>query len=91
MEIDLSKFEEEIGYNFKDKNLLENALTHTSYAYESDTKSNERLEYLGDSILEFVISEKLFKEYENLAEGEMTKVRAATVCENSLFEVARKA
>ena len=90
MERDLSKFEEKIGYNFKDKELLNNALTHTSYAYESDTKSNERLEYLGDSILEFISSEWLFKNYENLTEGQMTKIRASAVCEDSLFEIATK-
>ena len=90
MEKDLSKFEERIGYKFKDKKLLNNALTHTSYAYESDTESNERLEYLGDSILEFISSEWLFRNYENLTEGQMTKVRASAVCEDSLFEVAVK-
>ena len=90
MEINLAKFEEKIGYNFRNKSLLENALTHTSYAYEYDTKSNERLEYLGDSILEFIISDILFRNYDNLAEGEMTKVRSATVCEDSLYEVAKK-
>lgn len=90
MEKDLEKLEEKIGYVFKDKNLLKNALTHTSYAYEYNVKSYERLEYLGDSILEFISSEWLFKNYNNLTEGEMTKVRAATVCENSLFEIANK-
>ena len=90
MEKDFRKFEENIGYTFKDKNLLNTALTHTSYSYENGTTSNERLEYLGDSILEFVSSEWLFKNYNNLSEGQMTKVRATAVCENSLFEVARK-
>ena len=90
MEKDLKKFEEEIGYFFKNENLLKNALTHTSYAYEFNIKSNERLEYLGDSILEFISSEWLFKNYDNLTEGEMTKVRASAVCENSLFEIAKK-
>lgn len=90
MEKDLKKFENNIGYSFKNKELLKNALTHTSYAYEAEVKSNERLEYLGDSILEFVSSEWLFKKYNNLTEGEMTKVRATVVCENSLFEIAKK-
>lgn len=90
MEKDFRKFEENIGYTFKNKNLLITALTHTSYAYEYDTISNERLEYLGDSILEFVSSEWLFKNYSNLPEGQMTKVRATAVCENSLFELAKK-
>ena len=86
----LEKFEENIGYSFKNKELLKTALVHTSYAYERKIKSNERLEYLGDSILEFVSSEYLFKNYNNLSEGEMTKVRAYSVCENSLYEVASK-
>ena len=77
--------ENNIGYSFKNKNLLKEALTHTSYAYENKVKSNERLEYLGDSILEFVISEYLFLKYNNLSEGEMTKVRASYVCENALY------
>ena len=90
MKNELLEFEKNIGYTFKDKELLKNALTHTSYAYEFNVKSNERLEYLGDSILEFVSSELLFKNYDNLTEGEMTKVRATAVCENSLFEIAKK-
>ena len=90
MEKNLERFEEKIGYTFQNKELLKNALTHTSYAYESDVESNERLEYLGDSILEFVSSEFLYKNYQNLTEGEMTKVRATTVCENNLFEIAKR-
>lgn len=78
------------GYSFKNIELLKTALTHTSYAYEHKCKSNERLEYLGDSILEFVSSEYLFKNYNNLSEGEMTKVRSYAVCENGLYEVALK-
>jgi ribonuclease-3 len=86
----LDKLEEEIGYSFKDKSLLKNALTHTSYAYEHKVKSNERLEYLGDSILEFISSEYLFENFNDLAEGEMTKVRAYAVCEDSLYKIATK-
>ena len=82
--------ENNIGYSFKNKSLLKEALTHTSYAYENKVKSNERLEYLGDSILEFVISEYLFLKYNNLSEGEMTKVRANVVCEDSLYEIAKR-
>ena len=82
--------ENNIGYSFKNKNLLKEALTHTSYAYENKVKSNERLEYLGDSILEFVISEYLFLKYNNLSEEEMTKVRANVVCEDSLYEIAKR-
>ena len=88
MNTNLEKLEESIGYKFKNKNLLITALTHTSYAYENKVKSYERLEYLGDSILEFISSKYLFANYENLSEGEMTKVRAYAVCEDSLYEIA---
>ena len=90
MDISLKKFEQNIGYEFKNLNLLKTALTHTSYAYENKTKSYERLEYLGDSILEFISSRYLFENFQELSEGEMTKVRAYAVCENSLYEIAVK-
>ena len=82
--------EKEIGYRFKNQELLKTALTHTSYAYEKSIQSNEKLEYLGDSILEFVSSEYLYKNYPKLKEGEMTKVRATVVCETSLYKIAQK-
>lgn len=88
--MDLGVFEENINYKFKNKDLLKTALTHTSYAHEKKIESNEKLEFLGDSILEFVISDYLYKNYENLKEGEMTKLRATVVCEKSLYEVATK-
>ena len=88
--MDLSQFEQNIGYQFKDKNLLQTALTHTSYANEHKVQSNEKLEFLGDAILEFVTSEYLYKNYKKLKEGEMTKVRATVVCEESLHKVALK-
>ena len=84
-----SKLEKELGYEFKNKQLLETALTHTSYAYEKKKQSNEKLEFLGDSILEFVSSEYIFHNYPKLKEGEMTKVRASVVCEKSLHEIAK--
>lgn len=82
--------EKNIGYEFKNKNLLKTALTHTSYAYENRVDSNERLEYLGDSILEFISSKYLFENFHKLSEGEMTKVRAYSVCEDSLYKIAEK-
>lgn len=85
----MRNLEENIGYTFKDKELLKKALTHTSYAYEHNVESNEKLEFLGDSILEFVSSMYLYKNYQNLKEGEMTKVRASVVCEKSLHRVAQ--
>lgn len=86
--MDYTKLEQEIGYVFKDKNLLQTALTHTSYAYERKTISNEKLEFLGDSILEFLSSIYIYNNYPNLKEGEMTKVRAQVVCEASLYKIA---
>lgn len=86
----LEELEKKIGYQFKNKELLIQALTHTSYAYEHKKASNEKLEFLGDAILEFVTSEYLFCHYPNLKEGEMTKVRASVVCEDSLYKIALK-
>ena len=88
--MDLVDFEKSISYNFKDKKLLKTALTHVSYAYENKNESNERIEFLGDAVLELAISKYLYKSMPNLSEGEMTKVRAAVVCEKSLLEVAKR-
>lgn len=85
----LDEMQKSIGYKFTNIQLLKKALTHTSYAYEHNLQSNEKLEFLGDSVLEFVSSEYLYENYTKLAEGEMTKVRAAVVCENSLYKVAK--
>lgn len=82
--------EDNINYEFKNKNLLKEALCHTSYAHERGVKDNEKLEFLGDSILEFVSSKYLYLNYPRLHEGELTKARAAVVCEDSLYEVAKK-
>lgn len=82
--------EESINYIFKNKNLLDEALTHTSYANENGVRSNEKLEFLGDSILEFVSSEFMYVKYPYLNEGELTKARATVVCEDSLYEIAKK-
>jgi len=88
--MDFENLENNIGYTFKDKALLKKALTHTSYAYDNKVESYERLEYLGDSILEFVSSKYLFLNYLNLSEGEMTKVRAYAVCEDNLYKISQK-
>lgn len=88
--MNLEKLENSIGYTFKNKQLLENALTHTSYAYEKHIASNEKLEFLGDSILEFISSKYLYNNFPKLSEGEMTKVRATIVCEESLYKIAQK-
>ena len=89
MVIKMEELERNIGYTFTNKELLKKALTHTSYAYEHNVESNEKLEFLGDSILEFISSIYLFENYTNLREGEMTKVRATVVCEKSLYKVAK--
>ena len=87
--MELEKLEKSIGYVFKDKNILFTALTHTSYAYENQVQSYEKLEFLGDSILEFISSEYIYNNYPYLKEGEMTKVRAMVVCEESLSKIAK--
>ena len=84
------ELEKSIGYTFKDKKLFKKALTHTSYAYENKLESNEKLEFLGDSILEYISSKYIYNNYRNLKEGEMTKVRAEVVCEDSLYKVAKR-
>ena len=88
--VPVSKVEESIGYKFKNQKLLIKAFTHTSYAYENGVESNEKLEFLGDSILEYISSKYIYNNYPNLKEGEMTKVRAVAVCEKSLYKVAQK-
>ncbi len=88
--MNLIELEQKIKYEFNNKELLQRALTHTSYAYEHNVESNEKLEFLGDSILQFVSSEYLYLKFPKLKEGEMTKTRAAVVCESSLYKVAKK-
>ena len=88
--MDLENLQKEIGYKFKNINLLKTALTHTSYAHDKKVESNEKLEFLGDSILEFITSDYLYQNYKKLKEGEMTKVRATVVCEESLYKIATK-
>lgn len=86
--MEITKLEKEIGYTFQNKELLKVALTHSSYAYEHHILSNEKLEFLGDSILEFIASKYLYEHYPKLTEGQLTKVRADIVCEKSLYQIA---
>ncbi len=88
--MDIEVLEKNLNIEFTNKNLLQEAFIHKSYAYENHVQSNEKLEFLGDAVLELVISEYLYKNYNNLKEGEMTKVRATVVCEQSLYEVAKR-
>lgn len=79
-----------INYQFKDKKLLDLALTHISFANDTHTESNQRLEFLGDSVLSYVIASKIYELYPECNEGELTKIRATLVCEKSLAELSRK-
>ena len=85
--------EEKLQYHFKNPALLEEALRHSSYANEhrgANFFSNERLEFLGDSVLGFVTAEYLFAKHPTAPEGELTRIRALLVCEDSLHEVAQR-
>ena len=87
----IKDLETAIGYRFKNISLLQNALTHSSYANEhwhNSLKSNERLEFLGDSILGMVVAEYLYKNFPDRLEGELTRMRADMVCEKTLAAVA---
>ena len=84
-------FEEKIGYEFKNKTYIQTALTHSSFANEhKEFNYNERLEFLGDSVLGLVVSDYLFRARNDLPEGKLTRLRANVVCEESLSAVARK-
>ena len=87
----LRELQETIGYEFKDRALLKQALTHSSYANEhkmDHSHCNERLEFLGDAVLELVTSDFLYHKYADLPEGELTKTRASIVCEPTLAACA---
>lgn len=87
----MEKLEARLGYTFRDRKLLENALMHSSYANErraAGCTSNERLEFLGDSVLGMVTAEKLYKLFPDLPEGRLSRMRAELVCEQSLHAVA---
>lgn len=89
----LQEFEEKLGYTFKDKNLLDTALTHSSYSNETtekNKKNNERLEFLGDSVLDLLVSEVLFKSHIDYPEGKLTKTRSRIVCTSSFARACEK-
>lgn len=93
MENRLSELEKRIGYQFKDRKLLKQAVTHSSYANEQKINKSsdyERLEFLGDAVLELVSSDFIFKENVNMSEGQMTKLRSSIVCEPALAYCARQ-
>lgn len=86
------ELEDKIGYQFKNKNLLLQALTHSSYANEGKKhgRNNERLEFLGDSVLSVIVAKHLFLKYKDIPEGELTKLRASLVCEKALDVFAQQ-
>ena len=89
----MKQLEEKLGYRFRDPSLLKNALTHSSYANENRAEgvpSNERLEFLGDSVLGFVTAKHLYAVQPAMPEGRMTRLRAELVCEHSLYGVAQE-
>lgn len=92
MKNNIKELQEKLGYTFNDEAILIRALSHSSYVNENHSAgdSNERLEFLGDSVLGLITAENFFKNYKKLPEGELTKLRAATVCEKSLAGFARQ-
>lgn len=88
--MDIKDFQKELGYEFKDVNLLKKALTHTSYANENSVESYERLEFLGDAVLQMLTSQYIYKNYPHFPEGKMSRTRANIVCEATLFKIAEK-
>jgi len=92
-ETDLQQLETAIGHTFSQQSLLTEALTHSTYAYEhryDGVISNERLEFLGDAVLDLAVSDELFRQQQLYGEGFMTKTRALVVCESTLANLARK-
>lgn len=88
----MNSLEKRLNYKFKNIDLLKNALVHSSYANEvrGNVHSNERLEFLGDSVLSIIVSEHLYNKFPNMPEGELTRMRASLVCEKSLCEFSRE-
>ncbi len=88
----MEKLEANLNYTFKNKDLLKNALTHSSFANEQKgvAVSNERLEFLGDSVLSIIVSEYIYESFSTLPEGRLTKLRASLVCEKTLCEFSKQ-
>jgi len=90
--MNISEIEQQLGITFKNHRLLKQAFTHSSYVNEHPTKKfvdNERLEFLGDAVLELGVSQYLYQNFKQMSEGEMTKFRASIVCEESLVNFAQ--
>ena len=89
----IDELQEKLGYTFKDAGLLRNALRHTSYVYEKYGKnahfrSNERLEFVGDAVVDLIVGAYLFEAFPEMTEGNMSKIRASVVCEETLARLA---
>ncbi|MEW6455238.1 MAG: ribonuclease III [Acidobacteriota bacterium] len=90
MKENTEELEKIIGWEFNDKSLLEEALTHSSYAFEKNIEDNEKLEFFGDSVFGYVVSEYIYKNYKNLTEGEMSKLKAIAVGMDTIFKLSKK-
>lgn len=88
--MDIHDFQKNLGYTFSDVSLLKTALTHTSYAHEKNVCSYERLEFLGDAILQMLTSKYIYTNYPDFPEGKMSRMRANIVCEATLSKIAEK-
>lgn len=88
--MDYKEAEKNIGYSYKNEEFLKTALTHSSYANEKKVKNNERLEFLGDSVLSIIVSDYIYKNYTDVDEGKLTQIRASLVCEKSLARIAKR-
>lgn len=86
----MEALQKKLDHVFTDASLIRTALTHSSYANEHHCESNERLEFVGDSVLGMVVADDLYRRFPGLSEGRMTRLRAELVCERSLFEVASR-
>ena len=88
----MNSLENKLNYKFNNIDLLKKALIHSSYANEvrGNTHSNERLEFLGDSVLSIIVSEHIYNKFPNMPEGELTRMRASLVCEKSLYSFSRE-
>ncbi|MDP3386254.1 MAG: ribonuclease III [Eubacteriales bacterium] len=90
MEIDINQFENVLGYEFMNKDLLKEALTHSSFSNENgqQIRNNERMEFLGDAVLEIMVSHYLFTRFDGYPEGKLTRLRSKVVCEDVLYEIS---
>jgi len=88
--MNIKEIEKIIGYEYKNEELLIQALTHSSYAKENNVKSYERLEFLGDSLIQHIVSEYLFIHTDKQNEGSLTRKRASIVCEDSFYNIMKK-